>query len=151
MNKVLSQAIKKAVSEYSPTKIDVNKEKRLDLFSLSNETELFQNEKGITIKIDRSRDSNLTEFGKVTLSDRYLGANESYQDLFARVASYYADNNLHAQRIYNYISNLWFMPATPVLSNGGTKRGLPISCFLNEANDSLTGILDLWNDQDVCD
>ena len=146
MNKVLSQAIKKAVSEYNPTKIDVNKEKRLDLISLSNETELFQNEKGITIKIDRSRDSNLTEFGKATLSDRYLGANESYQDLFARVASYYADNNLHAQRIYNYISNLWFMPATPVLSNGGTKRGLPISCFLNEAGDSLDGILDLWSE-----
>ena len=146
MNKVLSQAIKKAVSEYSPTKIDVNKEKRLDLFSLTNETELFQNEKGITIKIDRARDSNLTEFGKATLSDRYLGVNESYQDLFARVASYYADNNLHAQRIYNYISNLWFMPATPVLSNGGTKRGLPISCFLNEASDSLDGILDLWSE-----
>ena len=146
MNKVLSQAIKKAVSEYSPTKIDVNKEKRLDLFSLTNETELFQNEKGITIKIDRARDSNLTEFGKATLSDRYLGVNESYQDLFARVASYYADNNLHAQRIYNYISNLWFMPATPVLSNGGTKRGLPISCFLNEAGDSLDGILDLWSE-----
>ena len=146
MNKVLSQAIKKAVSEYSPTKIEVNREKKLDLFSLSNETELFQNEKGITIKIDRSRDDNLTEFGKATLSDRYLGANESYQDLFARVASYYADDNLHAQRIYNYISNLWFMPATPVLSNGGTKRGLPISCFLNEAGDSLDGILDLWSE-----
>ena len=146
MNKILSQAIRKAVTEYSPKEIPINNEKRPDLFSLSNETELFQNEKGITIKIDRSRDSNLTEFGKATLSDRYLGANESYQDLFARVASYYADNNLHAQRIYNYISNLWFMPATPVLSNGGTKRGLPISCFLNEAGDSLDGILDLWSE-----
>jgi len=146
MNKVLSQAIKKAVSEYTPKNIETTKEKRLDLFSLTNETELFQNEKGITIKIDRSRDSNLTDFGKATLSDRYLGANESFQDLFARVASYYADNNLHAQRIYNYISNLWFMPATPVLSNGGTKRGLPISCFLNEAGDSLNGILDLWSE-----
>ena len=146
MNKILSQAIRKAVSEYSPKEIPINNEKRPDLFSLSNETELFQNEKGITIKIDRSRDSNLTEFGKATLSDRYLGANESYQDLFARVASYYADNNLHAQRIYNYISNLWFMPATPILSNGGTKRGLPISCFLNEAGDSLDGILDLWSE-----
>ena len=83
MNKVLSQAIKKAVSEYSPNKIEVNKEKRLDLFSLSNETELFQNEKGITIKIDRSKDEKLTDFGKATLSDRYLGQNESYQDLFA--------------------------------------------------------------------
>ena len=66
--------------------------------------------------------------------------------MFARVASSYADDNLHAQRIYNYISNLWFMPATPVLSNGGTKRGLPISCFLNEASDSLNGILDLWSE-----
>ena len=146
MNKILSQAIKKAVSEYNPSNVDVAKEKRPDLFSLSNQTELFQNSKGITIKIDRTRDSNLTDFGRATLSDRYLGANESYQDLFARVASYYADNNLHAQRIYNYISNLWFMPATPVLSNGGTKRGLPISCFLNEAGDSLDGILDLWSE-----
>tara|TARA_Y100000590_G_scaffold323771_1_gene367200 strand:- start:290 stop:2227 length:1938 start_codon:yes stop_codon:yes gene_type:complete len=146
MNKILSQAIRKAVSEYNPKNIENNPDKRPDLFSLSNETELFQNEKGITIKIDRSRDDNLTEFGRATLSDRYLGANESYQDLFARVASHYADNNLHAQRIYNYISNLWFMPATPILSNGGTKRGLPISCFLNEANDSLDGILDLWNE-----
>ena len=146
MNKILSQAIKKAVSEYNPSNVDVAKEKRPDLFSLSNQTELFQNSKGITIKIDRTRDSNLTDFGRATLSDRYLGANESFQDLFARVASYYADNNLHAQRIYNYISNLWFMPATPVLSNGGTKRGLPISCFLNEAGDSLDGILDLWSE-----
>ena len=146
MNKILSQALKKAVSEYSPNNSELTKEKRPDLFSLSNETELFQNEKGIIIKIDRSRDSKLTDFGKATLKDRYLGHNESYQDLFARVASSYADDNLHAQRIYNYISNLWFMPATPVLSNGGTKRGLPISCFLNEASDSLNGILDLWSE-----
>ena len=146
MNKFLSQAIRKAVSEYSPNTIESNSDKRPDLFSLSNETELFQNEKGIIIKIDRARDKNLTDFGKATLKDRYLGLNESFQDLFARVASTYADNNLHAQRLYNYISNLWFMPATPVLSNGGTKRGLPISCFLNEASDSLDGILDLWSE-----
>ena len=146
MNKILSQALKKAVSEYSPNNNELTKEKRPDLFSLSNDTELFQNEKGIIIKIDRSRDANLTDFGKATLKDRYLGHNESFQDLFARVASSYADDNLHAQRIYNYISNLWFMPATPVLSNGGTKRGLPISCFLNEASDSLNGILDLWSE-----
>ena len=146
MNKILSQALKKAVSEYSPQVKEVEKNNRPDLFSLNNETELFQNDKGIIIKIDRSRDVNLTDFGKATLKDRYLGHNESYQDLFARVASTYADDNLHAQRIYNYISNLWFMPATPVLSNGGTKRGLPISCFLNEASDSLGGILDLWSE-----
>ncbi len=146
MNKLLSQAIKKAVSEFSPEVNQEIKDKRPDLFSLNNDTELFQNSKGITIKIDRSRDSNLTDFGKATLSDRYLGENESFQDLFARVSSFYADDNLHAQRLYNYISNLWFMPATPVLSNGGTTRGLPISCFLNEASDSLNGILDLWSE-----
>ena len=146
MNKILSQALKKAVSEYSPNNSELSKSKGPDLFSLSNDTELFQNEKGIIIKIDRAKDSKLTDFGKATLKDRYLGHNESFQDLFARVASSYADDNLHAQRIYNYISNLWFMPATPVLSNGGTKRGLPISCFLNEASDSLNGILDLWSE-----
>ncbi len=146
MNKILSHALKKAVSEYSPDNSELSKNKGPDLFSLSNDTELFQNEKGIIIKIDRTRDSKLTDFGRATLKDRYLGNNESYQDLFARVASSYADDNLHAQRIYNYISNLWFMPATPVLSNGGTKRGLPISCFLNEASDSLNGILDLWSE-----
>ena len=148
MNKLVSQAIKKAVSEYKSTENlqDLTKDKRPDLFSLNSNTELFQNSKGITIKIDRSRDENLTDFGRATLSDRYLGENESFQDLFARVASHYADDNLHAQRIYNYISNLWFMPSTPVLSNGGTKRGLPISCFLNEASDSLGGILDLWSE-----
>ena len=146
MNKILSKAIEKAVRGFPIDKVNSNYEKRPNLFSLSKETELFQNNKGIIIKIDRSKDEKLTNFGKATLSDRYLGPNESYQDLFARVASTYADNNLHAQRLYNYISNLWFMPATPVLSNGGTKRGLPISCFLNEASDSLSGILDLWSE-----
>ncbi|WP_231712312.1 ribonucleoside-diphosphate reductase subunit alpha [Vineibacter terrae] len=95
---------------------------------------------------ERGRDDKLTAFGKATLSDRYLLPGESYQDLFARVAAAYADDDAHAQRLYEYISNLWFMPATPVLSNGGTKRGLPISCFLNEASDSLEGILGLWNE-----
>ena len=146
MNKTLSKAIERAVREFPIDEANSNYEKRPNLFSLSKETELFQNNKGIIIKIDRSKDEKLTNFGKATLSDRYLGPNESYQDLFARVASTYADNNLHAQRLYNYISNLWFMPATPILSNGGTKRGLPISCFLNEASDSLSGILDLWSE-----
>ena len=150
MNKNLSLAIEKAVEKINPKDnflTDHSKsDKKPDLFSLTSQTELFQNDKGITIKIDRSKDKKLTDFGKATLSDRYLGQNESYQDLFARVASIYADDNLHAQRIYNYISNLWFMPATPILSNGGNERGLPISCFLNEAGDSLNGILDLWSE-----
>ncbi len=99
MNKILSQALKKAVSEYNPNIKAVSKENRPDLFSLNNETELFQNDKGIIIKIDRSKDANLTDFGKATLKDRYLGHNESFQDLFARVASTYADDNLHAQSL----------------------------------------------------
>ena len=67
MNKILSQAIRKAVSEYSPQNIENIQDKRPGLFSLNNETELFQNEKGIVIKIDRSKDNNLTDFGKATL------------------------------------------------------------------------------------
>ena len=102
--------------------------------------------RGGAVKIDRSRDKFLTEFGKETLEDRYLMPGESYQDLFARVASFYGDDEGHAQRLYDYISKLWFMPATPVLSNGGTKRGLPISCFLNEADDSLGSIVNLWTE-----
>ena len=98
------------------------------------------------VTVDRSRDALLTDFGRATLDDRYLLPGESYQDLFARVASYYGDDQAHAQRLYDYISKMWFMPATPVLSNGGTDRGLPISCFLNEATDSLDGIVGLWNE-----
>ena len=102
--------------------------------------------KGTTVQIDHSRDALLTEFGKATLLDRYLMPGESFQDLFARVAMHFADDTAHAQRLYDYISKLWFMPATPVLSNGGTDRGLPISCFLNECDDSLSGIVDMWNE-----
>ncbi|MCC8400015.1 MAG: ribonucleoside-diphosphate reductase subunit alpha [Rickettsia endosymbiont of Platyusa sonomae] len=98
------------------------------------------------IEIDKKRDNLLTNFGKAVLKDRYLLAGEDFQDLFARVASYYADNTQHAQQLYEYISKLWFMPATPVLSNGGTDRGMPISCFLNETDDSLEGIVDLWTE-----
>ena len=107
---------------------------------------VFQNERGIRINIDPAKDDKLTEFGKETLSDRYLMPDETYQQMFARVAGHYADDSKHAQRLYDYISNLWFMPSTPVLSNGGTKRGLPISCFLNEASDSLEGIVGLWTE-----
>lgn len=98
------------------------------------------------VTVDRSRDALLTDFGKDTLDDRYLLPGESYQDLFARVAAAYADDADHAQRLYDYVSKLWFMPATPVLSNGGTGRGLPISCYLNSVADSLDGIVGTWNE-----
>ena len=108
--------------------------------------EVTQFERGAAVKIDRSRDKFLTQFGKETLKDRYLMPGENYQDLFARVASFYGDDAGHAQRLYDYISKFWFMPATPILSNGGTNRGLPITCFLNEANDTLGSIVDLWTE-----
>ncbi|KCZ52783.1 ribonucleoside-diphosphate reductase subunit alpha [Hyphomonas pacifica] len=101
---------------------------------------------GAPIQLDPSRDSLLTEFGKKTLQDRYLLPGESYQDMFARVSLAFADDNEHAQRLYDYMSKLWFMPATPVLSNGGAARGLPISCFLNQVGDSLDDIVETWTE-----
>ncbi|HEU0117252.1 MAG TPA: ribonucleoside-diphosphate reductase subunit alpha [Alphaproteobacteria bacterium] len=108
--------------------------------------DVMQVERGPHVVVDRSRDSELTRFGIATLEDRYLLPGEGPQDMFARVAMTYADDSDHAQRLYDYVSKLWFMPATPVLSNGGAKRGLPISCFLNECSDSLDGIVNLWNE-----
>ena len=99
-----------------------------------------------SVVTDPSRDALLTDFGKTTLDDRYLMPGETYQDMFARVATTFADDADHAQRIYDYISKLWFMPATPVLSNGGAARGLPISCFLNAVPDNLEGIVATWNE-----
>jgi len=109
---------------------------------------IFQNKDGSEnfLVIDDARDELLTPFGKATLKDRYLLPGESFQDLFARVAVANSDEvirgevNGHAQRIYDYISRLWFMPATPVLTNSGTERGLPISCFLNNVGDSMDSI-----------
>jgi len=98
------------------------------------------------IKTSPERDGLLTDFGKTTLVDRYLLPGESYQDMFVRVSDAYGDDPQHAQRLYDYMSKLWFMPATPVLSNGGASRGLPISCFLNSVGDTLTQIVDGWNE-----
>lgn len=98
------------------------------------------------IAVKRERDELLTDFGKKTLVDRYLLPEETYQDMFVRVSRAYADDTAHAQRLYDYMSQLWFMPATPVLSNGGASRGLPISCFLNAVDDSLDSIVHTWNE-----
>lgn len=99
-----------------------------------------------SLTLDLKRDALLTDFGKATLDDRYLLDNENYQQMFARVSAAYADDQAHAQRLYDYMSQLWFMPSTPILSNGGAKRGLPISCFLNTVRDSLDGIVSTWNE-----
>ena len=91
--------------------------------------------------INYDRDKYLSEFSHKTLQDRYLVAGEeSPQDAFARAAKAFSDDDAHAQRLYDYASKLWFMFSTPVLSNGGTTRGLPISCFLNYVEDSRQGI-----------
>ena len=99
------------------------------------------------MKIDYSRDKLLTEFSMKTLQDRYMIPGESSpQEAFARAANAFADDEDHAQRLYDYASNLWFMFATPVLSNGGTERGMPISCFLNYVEDSREGITDHYTE-----
>ena len=99
------------------------------------------------MKIDYSKDKLLTEFSFKTLEDRYLvGDEKSPQEGFARAAQAFADDDEHAQRLYDYASNLWFMFSTPVLSNGGTKRGLPISCFLNYVEDSREGITEHYTE-----
>ncbi len=124
------------------TKKNINKSPNNTTKNESN----YNSKKTFNVKTNSKKDDKLSNFGKAVLKDRYLMPNESYQDLFARVSAYYADDQDHANRIYDYISNLWFMPATPILSNGGTERGLPISCFLNESSDSLDGIVNLWNE-----
>ena len=98
------------------------------------------------LKVDLSRDSLLTPFGKSTLDGRYVLPGEDYQAIFARVAKAGSSNHAHAQRLYDYISKMWFMPATPVLTNMGAGRGLPISCFLNTSDDTMEGIIETWNE-----
>ena len=100
------------------------------------------------IKIDYNKENKLNKFSLDTLKDRYLyeASGETYaQEAFARASVFGAtfkgvtDFQL-AQRLYNYSSDLWFMFSTPILSNGGTNRGLPISCFLNYVPDSRDGL-----------
>ena len=99
------------------------------------------------MQLNYKRDKYLSEFSIKTLEDRYLvGDEKSPQEAFARAATTFADDDNHAQRLYDYASKLWFMFSTPVLSNGGTKRGLPISCFLNYVDDSREGITDHYTE-----
>ena len=104
------------------------------------------------IEIDYDKEKNLTNFSLDTLKDRYFWGDEEYaQEAFARAATYCAtykgttDFNL-AQRLYNYASDHWFGFSTPILSNAGTSRGLPISCFLNSVPDSRVGLSDHYDE-----
>jgi len=95
-----------------------------------------------TIRIDYSRDTLLSEAGVAIMKDRYLLPEEkSPQHCFARAAICFGSDVEHSQRLYDYVSKCWAMFATPILTNAGTTRGLPISCFLNKVDDSVQGIL----------
>lgn len=100
----------------------------------------------MVIKVDPSRDALLTKFGIETLKDRYLLPSETPQDMYARSAMVYGNNDAHSQRIYDYMSKHWFSPATPILANAGTKRGLPISCFLQNPADDMVNIIENWTE-----
>ena len=96
---------------------------------------------GYNVVVDYNRDAYLSEFSKKTLEDRYMIDGElSPQDAFSRAAKAFANDEKHAQRLYDYASKLWFMFSTPILSNGGTTRGLPISSFLSYVDDSREGL-----------
>ena len=93
------------------------------------------------LNIDITKDTLLSKNAVDILKDRYmLPEEETPQEAFARACIAFADNKAHAERLYKYVSNLWFMFASPLLSNGGTDRGLPISCFLNYVPDSREGL-----------
>ncbi|MCC7357161.1 ribonucleoside-diphosphate reductase subunit alpha [Candidatus Uhrbacteria bacterium] len=105
------------------------------------------------IKLDHANDQGMTYFGLENLRDRYLlrDANgdicENIQTFYARVATGIArDDAAFAQELYDIMSKYWFLPATPTLMNIGTKKGLPISCFLNTVPDTLEGIFDIYRE-----
>ena len=100
------------------------------------------------IEIDPDADARLTEAGADALENRYMSktVDECKQDVFRRVAAWFSDDVEHARRLYGYISKHWMMPATPVMSNAGLSRGLPISCFLQDVDDTMPSIIEAWTE-----
>jgi ribonucleoside-diphosphate reductase alpha chain len=95
------------------------------------------------IKVDYSRDGLFDDLGKTRLRESYMKDDEvSPQERFAYVSSVFGSNKEHAQRLYDYSSNHWLSYSTPILSFGRSKRGLPISCFLNYIEDTAEGLVD---------
>ena len=95
------------------------------------------------IKVDYSRDSLFDELGMIRLRESYLADGEvSPQERFAFVSSQFSTDKFHAQRLYEYSSKHWLSYATPILSFGRSKRGLPISCFLNFIEDTAEGLVE---------
>lgn len=106
-----------------------------------------------SIELKPERNQSIEYFGLENLRDRYFLRDdndkiyENPQTFFARVATGMARGDKeHAQRLYEYMSKTWFIPATPTLMNIGTKKGLPISCFLNTVPDTLEGIFDIYRE-----
>lgn len=96
----------------------------------------------MSIKIDYSRDSLFDELGLTRLRESYMREDEtSPQERFAYVAQTFSSDDAHAQRLYDYASKHWLSFATPILSYGRSKRGLPISCFLSYLDDSSDGLI----------
>ena len=95
------------------------------------------------IKVDYNRDSLFDELGRIRLKESYMKDDEvSPQERFAFVSSTFGSNKEHAQRLYDYSSKHWLSYSTPILSFGRSKRGLPISCFLNFIEDTAEGLVD---------
>ena len=115
-------------------------------------TDKVGNKSYLGIEINYDKESKLDKFSLDTLKDRYLWEKESHaQEAFARAsvfgATYKGETDFDlAQRLYQYSSDCWFMFSTPILSNGGTTRGLPISCFLNYVPDSRRGLSDHYDE-----
>lgn len=103
--------------------------------------------KGLKMKESRRGWDGLSEFSKQMYTERYFEAGESYDQWLIRVSTAYSDDQAHARRIRSYIREYWFHPSTPVSSNAGLPaRGLPISCYTNEVEDSKAGIFSTWEE-----
>jgi ribonucleoside-diphosphate reductase alpha chain len=95
------------------------------------------------IKIDLERDKLFDELGIKRLKESYMREDEtSPQHRFAFVSKAFGSNAEHSQRLYDYASNHWLSYSTPILSFGRSKRGMPISCFLNFIEDTAEGLVD---------
>ena len=95
------------------------------------------------VKIDLEKDKLFDELGIKRLQESYMRDDEtSPQQRFAYVSSSFGSNTEHAQRLYDYASNHWLSYSTPILSYGRSKRGMPISCFLNYIEDTAEGLVD---------
>jgi ribonucleoside-diphosphate reductase alpha chain len=95
------------------------------------------------IQVDYTRDNLFDELGLIRLKESYMKDDEvSPQERFAFVSKTFGSNPEHAQRLYEYSSKHWLSYSTPILSFGRSKRGLPISCFLNYIEDTAEGLVD---------